>query len=56
LRCTGCNRIKEDFARIRIEIVSKKSREIIEVAYGEVLCLDCLVERYKSRDKLRIYV
>jgi hypothetical protein len=54
--CGGCNREKDDFARIRIEIVDKKSRETIEVCYGEILCLECLMMRYKQRDKLRIYV
>jgi hypothetical protein len=54
--CSGCNREKDDFARIRIEIVAKKSRDILEVCYGEILCLECLVVRYKQRDKLRIYV
>lgn len=54
--CVGCNRSKEDFARIKIEIVDKKSREILEIAYGEVLCIECLQKRYKCRDKLRIYV
>jgi len=54
--CINCNRHKEDFARIKIEIVDKKTREILEVAYGEILCIECIQKRYKLRDKLRIYV
>lgn len=56
MKCTSCNCIKEDFARIRIEMVDKKTREIHEVAYGEVICIDCLKKRYKDRNRLRIYV
>jgi len=55
-KCVSCNCEKEDFARIKIEVVDKKSREILEIAYGEVLCIECLQKRYKCRDKLRIYV
>lgn len=55
-RCPICNGHKEDFARIRVEIVDKKSREIIEVIYGEISCYDCLMKRYKSKTKLRLYV
>jgi len=42
--------------RIPIEIVDKKTHEIIEIAYGEVVCTECAVVRYKERTKLRIYV
>jgi hypothetical protein len=54
--CPNCHMQKDDVARIRIEIVDKKSKEIIEVSYGEILCLDCLKTRYKERQRLRIYV
>jgi len=56
MHCPDCNMPKEDFARIRVEIVDKKSREITEVMYGEVLCVDCLMKRYKGRTKIRVYV
>jgi hypothetical protein len=56
MKCPSCNRDREDYARIRIEIVDKKSREILEVAFGEILCVECIQKRYKSRDRLRIYV
>ena len=54
--CPDCHLQKEDVARIRIEIIDKKSREIIEVAYGEVLCIDCIKKRYKERARIRVYV
>jgi len=54
--CPSCSKVKDNYARIRVEIVEKKSREIVEVLYGEVLCFECLDERYKRRDRLRIYV
>lgn len=53
--CPECHCQKEDFARIRVEIVDKKSREITEVLYGELICVDCLMKRYKSKTKLRLY-
>jgi len=53
--CPECHCKKEDFARIKVEIVDKKSREIIEVIYGEIICLDCLRKRYKEKNRLRIY-
>lgn len=56
LRCPDCNEIKDVMRRIPIEIVDKKTKEIIEVAYGEVVCTDCFVHRYKDRTKLTIYV
>ena len=56
MKCSSCNCDREDFARIRIETVDKKSREIIEVVYGEPICIYCLRKRYKDREKLRIYV
>jgi hypothetical protein len=56
LVCSNCNREKNEMARIQIEIVDKKSKEIIEIVYGEVICLECLRVRYKQRIKLRIYV
>lgn len=54
--CVNCNLPKEDYARIKVEIVDKKSKEIIEVCYGEVICIDCLKKRYKERNKIRVYV
>jgi hypothetical protein len=56
LRCLDCNREKEEQARIRIELVDKKSKEPIEIVYGEVVCVDCLMKRYKGKTKIRIYV
>ena len=53
--CPECHCRKEDFARIKVEIVHKKTREIIEVMYGEILCLDCLKKRYKGKNRLRLY-
>jgi len=55
-KCPICNLPKESYARIIVEIVDKKSREIIEVIYGEIICIDCLMKRYKQRTKLRLYV
>jgi len=55
-RCPDCNEIKDAMLRIPIEIVDKKTHEIIEIAYGEVVCVDCAHKRYKDRTKLRIYV
>lgn len=54
--CSNCHREKDEMARIQIEIVDKKSKEIVEIVYGEVICLECLGKRYKDRIKLRIYV
>jgi hypothetical protein len=56
LRCPDCNEIKDAMIRIVIELVDKKSKEIIEVTYGEIVCTDCFQVRYKGRTKLRIYV
>lgn len=56
MHCSNCNLEKEDYARIKVEIVDKKSREIIESLYGEVICVDCLKKRYKERTKVRVYV
>jgi hypothetical protein len=53
--CPECHCPKEDYARIRVEIVDKKSREVIETLYGELICIDCLMKRYKSKTKLRLY-
>jgi hypothetical protein len=47
---------KEDYARIKVEIVDKKSREVIEAIYGEIVCIECLKKRYKDRNKIRVYV
>ena len=55
-RCPDCNEIKDEMLRIPIEIVDKKTKEVIEVAYGEVICTSCFPKRYKDRMKLRIYV
>lgn len=54
--CVNCNLPKEDFARIKVEIVDKKTKEIIEEMFGEVICIDCLKKRYKERTKIRVYV
>jgi hypothetical protein len=55
-RCPDCKEIRDEILRVPIEIVDKNSKEIIEVAYGEVVCIDCFNKRYKGRTKLRIYV
>jgi len=55
-RCPDCKEIKDAVMRIPIEIVSKKTKEIIEIAYGEIICVQCAKTRYKCRTKLRIYV
>lgn len=55
-RCPDCKEIKDAVMRIPIEIVDKKTREIIEIAYGEVICVECAAIRYKGRTKIRIYV
>jgi ribosomal protein L34E len=55
-RCPDCNEIKDEILRVPIEIVDKASHEIIEVAYGEIICVYCFQKRYKGRTKLRIYV
>ena len=45
-RCAECKEIKDIVRRIPIELVDKKSKEIIEIAYGDIVCLDCFkVER-----------
>lgn len=56
LRCPDCKEIKDIMVRIAIEIVDKKTHETIEIAYGEVVCVDCFHKRYHERTKLRIYV
>jgi ribosomal protein L34E len=56
LRCPDCNEIKDAMRRIPIQVIDKKTKEIIEVAYGEVVCTDCFVNRYKDRTKLTIYI
>jgi len=56
LRCPDCNEIKDSMLRIPIEIVDKKTHEIIEIAYGEVVCTDCFGKRYKDRTKIRVYI
>jgi len=47
---------KDDYARMKVEVVDKKTKEIIEVMYGEVICIDCLKKRYNDRKKIRVYV
>jgi hypothetical protein len=56
MHCSNCNLEKEDYARIKVEIIDKKSREIIETMYGEVICVECIKKRYKERQKIRVYV
>jgi len=56
MKCSDCRLEKEEFARIKVETVDKKSKEIIEVMYGEVLCVRCLIKRYKGRTTVRVYV
>jgi hypothetical protein len=56
LRCPDCKEIKDAMIRIPIEIVDKKSHEIIEIVYGEIICVECAIKRYKNRTKIRIYV
>jgi ribosomal protein L34E len=56
MHCANCNLPKEDYARIKVEIVDKKSKEVIEFLYGEIICIDCLKKRYKDRTKIRVYV
>lgn len=55
-KCSDCGLDKDDYARIKVELVEKKSKEIIEVLYGEAICLDCLYKRYKGRTTIRVYV
>ena len=55
-RCPDCHEIRDEILRIPIEIVDKKTKEIIEVAYGEIICIDCFNKRYAGRTRLRIYV
>ena len=55
-RCPDCKQIKDQVLRIPIEIVDKKTKEVIEVSYGEIICIGCFSIRYKDRTKLRIYV
>jgi hypothetical protein len=54
--CSNCNLEKEDYARMKVEIVDKKSKEIIEIMYGEIICIECLRKRYKERNRVRVYV
>lgn len=56
MHCSNCNLEKEDYARIKVEIIDKKSREVIETMYGEVICVECIKKRYKERQKIRVYV
>jgi len=56
MHCSSCNLEKEDYARIKVETVDKKTRETIETLYGEVICIECLKRRYKDRMKIRVYV
>ncbi len=56
MRCSSCNLEKEVYARIRVETVDKKTKEVIEVMYGEIVCVECLKKRYKDRTKIRVYV
>jgi hypothetical protein len=56
MHCPDCHLLKDDYARIQVEIVDKKTRETIETLYGEVICIDCLKKRYKDRMKIRVYV
>jgi len=55
-RCPDCNEIKDAMRRIPIELVDKKTKEIIEIAYGDVMCTDCFPIRYKGRTKIRVYI
>lgn len=55
-RCSDCKEMRDDLRRIPIEIVDKKSKEIIEVSYGEIVCTICFGKRYKDRTKIRVYV
>lgn len=56
MHCSSCNLEKDDYARIKVEIIDKKTREVIESMYGEIICVECLKKRYKERLKVRIYV
>ena len=56
MKCPDCRMEKEDLARIKIETVDKKTREVIEVFYGEIVCIECLKKRYKGRTTVRVYV
>jgi len=56
MRCPICHNEKDDLSRIRVEIVDKKTREIIEEVYGEITCVECMMRRYKEKTKLRLYV
>ena len=56
MKCPDCRMEKEDLARIKVETVDKKSKEVIEVLYGEIVCIYCLKKRYKGRTTVRVYV
>jgi ribosomal protein L34E len=56
MHCSSCNLEKDNYARIRVEVLDKKTREVIEVMYGEIICVECLKKRYKERIKIRVYV
>jgi hypothetical protein len=55
-KCLNCLKFKDDFAVIPVEIVDKKTKEIIERLYTSELCLDCLNKVYKGRQLIRVYV
>ena len=56
LRCAECKQIKDSMLRMPVELVDKKSKEIIEITYCDVVCTDCFYKRYKSRTKIRVYI
>lgn len=56
MHCPDCRLERDDYVRIKVEIVDKKSKEVIETIYGEIICIDCLKKRYKDRTKIRVYV
>jgi ribosomal protein L34E len=55
-RCPDCKQIKDSMTRIPIELVDKKTHEIIEIAYGDIICIECFPKRYKDRTKIRVYI
>lgn len=56
MKCPDCGLLKDDLARIKVQTVDKKSKEVIETLYGEITCIECLKKRYKGRLVVRVYV
>jgi len=55
-RCAACGKIKDTVLRMPVELVDKKTREVIEIAYCDIVCTECFPRRYKGRTKIRVYI